>query len=534
MSSKKLVDYIIVGAGAAGSALAQRLGANPHNRVLVIEAGGTDEHPHHRMPAPYAQEPTRPRYRDQHAPQPLAVRRLGHRRMGGLIAGGSTAASGTGRGGEADHDMWETPGVTGWNRARFLGAYTAMERHAARATGPHDDRGRQPAEVVSPPDAATELWIRALARWGIDTEEDVDEGPEVTADLPRSMPTGAWTSTFRTLARRRARRRNVRVRSHCTARRILFDGTTAIGVEAETPRGTTQFTARREIILCAGAVGSSLLLERSGVGDPEVLTTAGVHLVAANPAVGSNLRQRRGAAFTLRLDGVPDRRDPKPVTPAARLKAKAGKVLRRAEAQRGGDTSVLAVLDSQGEASGPDMELLFTSTPVADRDGDGAGGTGRPEEATVTFCPQSSTSVGSLHITGPTLQDPPRLVPGYLSTDQDKERTVAAFTRAREILATEPFASVMTETFPGTDVVDPEAVLRYVLDHGVTVDAVGTCALGTDGVVDDELRVRGTHRLRVADASVMPALTTGDTEATSMAVGWIAGDILRNANTRSR
>lgn len=126
--------------------------------------------------------------------------------------------------------------------------------------------------------------------------------------------------------------------------------------------------------------------------------------------------------------------------------------------------------------SPPDMELLFTPSPVAG--------------ATVAFVPQLPTSVGTVHISGPSLDDPPRLVPGYLSTDHDEELTVAACARAREVLATEPFPSAMTEAFPGTDVAEPADVLRYVREHGFTEQAAGTCALGPGGGVDDELRVR--------------------------------------------
>ncbi|MFF3256375.1 GMC family oxidoreductase [Actinacidiphila glaucinigra] len=518
MSSKKIVDYIIVGGGAAGSALAHRLGENPQNQVLVIEADGPDEQ-RHPMASRLAQVPPGPRFRDWQAPQTLGVRQVGHQSTDGL-AGGSTEARGTirSRGGEADYETWEAAGVTGWDWARFVEAFTAMEGHAAGATGLHDD-GRPPAEAAVPPDATSELWIHNLARQGIDSVEELGEDGTQAGYTPQPVPTVVRTSSVRPLPHAYARRRNVRVRLHCTARRILFDGATAIGVEAATPRGTVRFRARREVILCAGAIGNPLLLERSGVGDSEVLTTAGVHLVAANPAVGGNLRQRRGAAFALWPSGVPDH-DPELVTPFARLRARVGRALRRPGPPARVDMSILAVLPSERGASRPDMELLFTSAPVAG--------------ATVACIPQSSTSVGRVHISGPALEDPPHLVPGYLSTDHDKALTVAAFARTREILATEPFASAMTETFPGTDVADPADVLRYVREHGFTEQAVGTCSLGSGGVVDDELRVRGTRRLRVADASVMPTLTTGDTEAASTAVGWIAGDILRNANTRSR
>ncbi|MFF4053318.1 GMC family oxidoreductase [Streptomyces chartreusis] len=520
MSSKKIVDYIIVGGGAAGLALAHRLGENPQNQVLVIEAGGPDEQ-RHPMFSRFAQAPTGPRFRIGQAPQTLGVSRVGHRSTDRL-AGGSTKASGTirSRGGEADYETWEAAGVTGWNWARFLGAFTAMERYAAGATGLHGDDNRPSAEAVGPPDSTSKLWIQTLARQGIDTVEELGGDRTQAAYTPQPVPTVVRTGTVRPLPHGLTRRRNVRVRLYCSARRILFDGTTAIGVEAATSRGTIRFHARREVILCAGVVGNPLLLERSGVGDSEVLTTAGVHLVAANPAVGSNLRQRRGAAFALWPNGVPEH-EPEPVTPATRLRARVGRALRRPAAPTRADVSIRAVLNSdRGASTTPDMELRFTPAPVAG--------------ATVAFFLQSPTSVGTVHISSPALDDPPRLVPGYLSTDHDNELTVAAFARTREILATEPFALAMTETFPGADVADPADVLRYVREHGFTEQAVGTCALGLGGVVDDELRVRGTRRLRVADASVMPTLTTSDTEAASMAVGWIAGDILRNANTRSR
>ncbi|MGW6793984.1 GMC family oxidoreductase [Streptomyces chartreusis] len=516
MSSKNVVDYIIVGGGAAGSALAHRLGENSQNRVLVIEAGGPEGH-QLAVPSRFAQA-TGPRYRHWQAPKTPGVRRVGRRSTDGL-GGGLPRTSGTIRnwGGQADYETWEAAGVTGWTWARFLGAFTAMERHAAGATGLHDDDSQPFAESEGPPDATSELWIQTLARQGIETVELGTTCPPIACS-PQSASTDVRTGTARQLLHGYARQRNVRVRFNCTARRILFDGTTATGVEAATPRGTVRITARREVILCAGAVGNPLLLERSGIGDPEVLTTAGVHIIAANPAVGSNLRQRRGAAFTLRLNGVPEY-DPKPAAPTARLRARVMRALRRHDTPAHGDISILAVFNSDHSASSPDMELLFTPARAG---------------ATVGFAPHSPTSVGMVHISGPAWVDPPRLVPGYLSTDHDKEITIAAFARTREILATNPLASAMTEVFPGADIADPTDVLQYVREHGFTEQAVGTCALGLGGVVDDELGVRGTHRLRVADASVMPTLTTSDTQAASMAVGWIAGDILRNANTRSR
>ncbi|MGC5562169.1 GMC family oxidoreductase [Streptomyces sp. FR-108] len=532
MSSKNVVDYIIVGGRPAGSALAHRLGANPQNRVLVIEAGdGSDLSPRRPVPANLVRASSGgSQYTRQYAHRPFDTER-GEQRRTGRVMGGSPTASGLiwDRGGEADYDVWEAAGITGWNRSRFEQAFTAMEKHALGVTGGRDVDGPRRPEVPDRPDPASAWWIDALARHGIEAAEELNVRHGQAAYASLATGNGARTSAPRALLRGYGRRPNVRVRTHCEVRRILLDGTTATGVEAKTRRGTVRFTARREVVLCAGTTGNPLLLERSGVGDPEVLRAC-VHLVAANPAVGDNLRQRRGAVVALRLNGLPGR-SRQPVTSAARAWSPFTPPLRRSSESMDSGTQVVAVLSSDRRTPNPDMTLLFTPEPVTAHDEMPAGTDG----ATVAFYPHSPTSTGVVHITGPTLDDPPLLLPGHLSTGHDRELTVAAFARVREILATEPFASATTETLPGPGVVAAADLLRYVRDQGFTgYHDVGTCALGPAGVVDDVLQVRGTHRLRVADASVLPTLTTGDTAAPGMAIGWIAGDILRNANPRSR
>ncbi|PSM38946.1 hypothetical protein C6Y14_33490 [Streptomyces dioscori] len=533
MSSKNVADYIIVGGGPAGWALAHQLGANPQNRVLVIEAGGgSDLSPRRPGPTDFVRASSSgPQYMRQYAHRPFATERMEQGRSE-RVMDGPTSAHGLiwDRGREADYETWEAAGVVGWNRSRFEQAFTAIEKRVAGVTGGRDVEGPQRSEAPNTPDMASAWWIDALSRHGIQAAEDLNVRHEQAAYASLSTWNGARTSAPRSLLGKYGRRSNVRVRTHCEVRRILFDGTTAIGVEAKTSRGTVRFTARREVVLCAGTTGSPLLLERSGVGDPEVLTTAGVHLVAANPAVGDNLRQRRGAVVAIRLNGLSGR-DRQPGASAARPWSPFTHRVRRSSESMDNGTRVVAALSSDRGASDPDMTLLFTPAPVTAHDGMPTGTAG----ATVAFYPHSPTSTGTIHITGPTLEDPPRLLPGHLSTGHDRELTFAAFARVREILATEPFASATTETLPGPGVVATADILRYVLDQGFTGNhEVGTCALGPAGVVDDALQVRGTHRLRVADASVMPTLTTGDTTAPSMAVGWIAGDILRNANTQGR
>ncbi|MBE1582192.1 GMC family oxidoreductase [Nonomuraea angiospora] len=321
-----------------------------------------------------------------------------------------------------------------------------------------------------------------------------------------SVADGRRMSAARAYLHEAIDRPNVRLVLHCEVRRIIFDGATATGVEAVVPEGVVSFSARREVIVCAGALESPLLLERSGVGDPRVLAAAGVPMVAGNRAIGGNLRQHRGIAFMTQFSEVPGGSAVLPF----------------------GTATVAAVLKSDLSASAPDTDLLFYPFVVPGHDGAPA----RIGGAAVGFYPHSPTSTGSIHITGPGLEHAPRLVPNYLSTDHDRKLLVAGFARFREIVAAEPFASIASSAdLPKSE--DEEGLVRHSLEHGAVINhPIGTCALGPSGAVDDQLRVRGTDRLRVADASVMPTLPSGNTAAPSMAVGWITGDLILDGVSR--
>jgi len=286
--------------------------------------------------------------------------------------------------------------------------------------------------------------------------------------------------------------------------------------------------AGREILVCGGALESPLLLERSGVGQPEVLAAAGVPLVVASPRVGENLREHRLLLFKLSLQG------------RAGFNAQVNSVVRQGWTvfkylftRKGvistGSFTVAALLTSDPDSPFPDTQAFFmplsysgvaSSRPIVDK----ASG------AMFLTYPLFPTSTGSVHISGPHSSDRPRLTPNYLATEHDRRITANMVRKAREILSTEPFAELVdTLVQPPSDLTDDAEIVDHVLNQGGLVShTIGTCAIGPneDNVVDERLRVRGTTNLRVVDASVFPAMPSGNNNGPTQAMAWIAADLI--------
>ncbi|WP_051342368.1 GMC family oxidoreductase [Pseudonocardia spinosispora] len=522
-------DYVVVGSGAAGSVLAERLSADGRYSVLVVEAGGSDRHPRHLVPSAWQVTAGDPRWTRVVTTEPLGAA-PGEQWPFGRVLGGSTTINGQqwNRGVPASYDAWERAGLAGWNWAAFCEAYRGIEDHALGAGPERGAGGRLPVSISAPRDPLSDRFIETLEKDGVAYAEDVNETVgERIGYAPLTTRRGRRVSAAAAFLRPARRRRTVTVVTEAEVERVTFEGTRATGVAARLRGRSVWFRAAREVLLCAGAVGSPTLLERSGVGRPDVLAAAGVDLLVESPRVGEGLRQHRGLFVPIHLDGAHGH-DPVFDSATGRAVAWARYLATGTGVISHGGSTVMGMFQADPDSPGPDTQLYFAPHSAAP-------GLPRPG-ATLAFYPAFPTSQGSVHISGPTIDDAPRIDPRYVESSHDREVLVHAVRRLRRVLAEQPFTDVVAHegvppaALPNPD--EPEEVVRHALEAGMTgYHAVGTCALGAtdDAVLDADLRVRGTQALRVIDASAFPAITAGNNAAPTMALAWNAAHrILRD------
>lgn len=528
-------DYVIVGSGAAGSVLADRLSRNGDASVIVLEAGGGDRNPLHRIPKGFVFTMNSPAYTKLYPTQPYAREKV-EKWVRGRVIGGSTTINGMmwNRGWAHNYDSWEAAGNPGWNWNCFLTAFKALESHELGGSDLRGGDGPVPVSLAKPRDRVSDAFIAAAERHGIIFQDDVNSsGGERIGYMPSNIRRGLRVSAAQAFLRAAGRRSNCTILRRTEAEHILFDGVRATGVKAIRNGRGTEIFARRSVILCAGALESPLLLERSGIGDPKILAAAGVPLRVASPRVGENLQDHCGSTlFQLRLKGKAGFN--RQLRPAWRQYWAALKFLfRRRGVLSFGGHNIMVVFKSDPASSHPDTQGFFT--PLSSSAVDPS--TGRMvvdnfSGAMFSTYPLHPTSTGSIHITGRHASDTPRLVPAIPTTERDRALTIKIFRKTREILSTEPFAGLVdAETVPGPDLHEDVEVLDYAINTGGRgFHTVGTCAIGpsNDAVVDTRLRVRGTESLRVVDASVFPNMPSGNNNAPTMAMAWIAADIIRD------
>ncbi len=526
-------DYVIVGSGAGGSVLAERLSRDPTVNVLLLESGGSDWNPIHLIPKGFYFTLTNAKYTKTFVTEPYGNGQINAFPRGRII-GGSTTVNGMiwNRGWAPQYDAWEEAGNKGWNWQRFLSAFKALEDHELGGSMLRGDRGPVAVSVAKPRDPVSDAFVTAMEKHGARFLEDINSsGEERVGYVASNIKRGTRVSASRAFLHKSRRRHNLLVLDHTEVDRIAFEGTVATGVEATHLGRTVRFGARREVLVCAGALESPLLLERSGIGDPKILTAAGVPVLVASPKVGANMKDHRGSLlFQLKLKdcaGYNRELDSKLSQGWAGLKY----LFTRRGVMSFGGYNVSAVFKSDPASLYPDTQGYFT--PMSSSSVDPNTGrivVDRYPGAMFVVLSLFPTSVGSIHITGPQTGDKPRLISDFLTTEHDRTLTVKMFNKARAILATEPLSGLLqAEVSPGIELREDADVLHYAYKRGGGgFHSLGTCAIGPneDDVVDDRLRVRGTSRLRVVDASVFPVIPSGNNNAPTMAMAWIAADLI--------
>ncbi|MBM9595241.1 GMC family oxidoreductase [Roseitranquillus sediminis] len=528
-------DYIIAGAGSAGSVLANRLSEDPDVRVLVLEAGGRDNWIWFHVPVGYLFAIGNPRadwcFRTVEEPG-LNGRALSYPR--GKVLGGSSAINAMiyMRGQAADYDHWRQLGLNGWGWDDVLPVFKAQEDFYAGASEFHGAGGPW---RVEPPRVSWPILDRyrdACAEVGIPRTEDFNTGDnEGSGYFPVNQRRGQRWSAARGFIRPAMSRPNLTVETGCLVDRVGFDGRRAERIDWIQEGARRSARARREIILASGSIGSVQILQRSGIGAAETLHRLGIEVVADRPGVGRNLQDHLQLRLIYKVTG------------ARTLNETYWNLARRAwmgvdyALRRRGPLTMAPSQLGVFARSGEDVEradLEFHVQPLSlDKFGEPLH---RFPAITSSVCNLRPESRGHVSITSPDPEAAPEIAPNYLSTDRDREIAARSIRLARRIAAAPALAAYRpVEHLPGPEVGDDDAALaRAAGDIGTTIfHPVGTAKMGLESdpmaVVDERLRVFGVEGLRVVDASVMPTIVSGNTNTpTIMIAGKAAGMILED------
>jgi choline dehydrogenase len=516
-------DYVIVGAGTAGCLLANRLSADPRRRVLLLEAGGRDDWIWFHIPVGYLFAIGNPRsdWMFTTGEEPgLNGRALAYPR--GKVIGGSSAINAMiyMRGQAADYDGWRQLGLAGWGWDDVLPFFLKHEDHASPPNTLHRSGGEWRVEYPRMRWAILDRIQDALESAGIRRVADFNTGDnEGSSYFQVNQKRGRRWSAARGFLKPVLHRPNLRLETGVTVEAVEIGEGRATGVRFA--KGGQAFVARAvgEVVLASGAVGSPLILERSGIGDGERLSALGLPVRHHAPGVGENLQDHLQIRPVYRVEGVPTLNEL-----YAKLWRRGLMALEYAALRRGPLTMAPSQLGAFTRSS-PDYEtpnLQFHFQPLSlDRWGEGL----HPFPAfTASVCNLRPSSRGSVHLAAAGPNASPSIRPNYLSTEEDRRVAVGALKLARRIVAQAPLAPFRpTEVKPGPAYDSDEALLRAAGELGTTIfHPVGTAKMGAESdpfaVLDERLRVRGVTALRVVDASAMPRITSGNTNSPTLMI----------------
>jgi choline dehydrogenase len=529
-------DYVIVGAGAAGSVLANRLTEDPGTTVCVLEAGPPDRNPWIHIPAGFIKTLFDPSFTWQFKTEPTD--NTGGRPIAttqGRTLGGSSSVNGMiyNRGQPADLDNWAQRGNRGWSYADALPYF----RRSERRIGFGDDgvRGREGGIPVTDMDwinPVSEAFIAGCVGLGIPRNPDYNSGNQAGVGyFQRAILKGRRVSAAHAFLKPAMSRANLEVRTDARASAILFEAKRAVGVRYLRARGgeAREVRARGEVILCAGTVNTARLLQVSGIGPASLLQLLGVAPVHALPGVGENFRDHYASRFVVRAKpGVETLNE---LARGWRLGAQIARWgLRRPSILAVAPSHVHVFWKSSEALDAPDLQCVFTPGSykegkayiLDDYPGMSAGAwQHRPE------------STGWVRARSADVFEDPEIQPNYLSDPMDRRVHLGGMRLVRRMLSTPELAPfVEREMLPGPEAQSDDELLDFARRNGTTTfHLIGTARMGpaTDptAVVDEQLRVHGIAALRVADAAIMPSMPSANTYATTLMIAEKAADLIR-------
>jgi len=533
-------DYVIVGAGSAGSVLANRLSEDPTVSVCVLEAGPSDWHPFIHIPAGFMYTLVNPRVNWLYTSEPSEW--TGGRRIAaprGKTLGGSSSINGHiyNRGQRLDFDGWAQRGNHGWGYADVLPYFRRTEQRIADVPDAMDEtfrgnEGKLPITDLDWRDPLCEAFIEGAVQMGIPRNRDYNGTMQAGVSyVQRVIRNGRRVSAARAFLHPAMKRPNLTVRTHAQATEIVLEGKRATGVRYRKGGRNgrqSEVRANKEVILCGGTVNSPQLLQVSGIGPAPLLQSLGIAVKHALPGVGENLRDHYAPRFVARVKNAMS------INERSHGLRLVSEVLKYAISRRGilalNPTLIYVFWKSDERVDNYDLQLTFT--PASYKEGVQSTLDDFPG-MTIASWQQRPDSIGYVRARSADPFEAPVIQPNYLAAESDRRVLLAGMKLARRLLGSPALSKYYDrEEFPGVEKQSDDELLTAAKQRGTTTfHLMGSCRMAPDSdptaVVDDQLRVRGLNGLRVVDASIMPTMPSANLNASVLMIAEKAADMIR-------
>jgi choline dehydrogenase len=519
-----MYDYIIVGAGSAGCILANRLSEDPKVKVLLLEAGGPDNRKECHIPVAFSKLfKTACDWAYYTEPQP----KLGNRNLywpRGKMLGGSSSMNAMiyVRGHRSDYDGWRDLGNAGWSYQDVLPYFKKSEKQQNGRSEYHGDSGPLVVSNLRSPNPLSQAFIEAAEQCGFPRNPDFNaESQEGFGFYQVTQCDGKRCSAADAFLKPAMSRPNLKVKTGVQVFDIIFERKRAVAVSVQQDSGSVQERAEREIILCAGTIGSPQLLMLAGIGPVERLRNLGIPVLLDLPGVGANLQDHPAVPIAYQCTQPISLLNAETLSGLARYMVFKDGMLTSNVAEAGG------FVRTRHDSIAPDLQFHFGPGYYVDH------GFQKSKHHAFTLGPTAirPRSRGRISLRSSNPLDSPLIEPSYFSDQRDLDVMLAGVRLARTIASAAAFRKYRgPEMLPGPDAKDDESLRRHIEKYAATLyHPVGTCKMGNDSmaVVDSELRVRDLEGLRVVDASVMPMITGGNTNAPTIMIAEKGADLIR-------